>query len=271
MIARAPLPPDLADLAEEFSARCAISARAALPIFASARVELVFHFGDPFLVAGDSPLAPRALASSTVLGPRDRPYWQIAGPRIDWFIVQLTPLGCRRLLGCRFTDLWHREVALADLWGADAGDLHARLGAAPAFAEKVSIATAAMRARARLSRYGDADISRLAALARCGRLRTVGALATCSGLGPRRLRQRFCEEVGVGPKHFLNMMRFGRLLTSLHPRPWVGPTAGEWEYADESHAIRAFHRFAGTTPGRYRAAKASGDELVFTGPALSLG
>jgi AraC-like DNA-binding protein len=270
MIERAPPPPDLADLVEEFSARRAVGPRAALPVFASARVELVFHFGDPFLVADDMPLEPRFLAPATMLGPRDRRYWQLAGPRIDWFIVQLTPLGCRRLLDCRFADLWHREAALGDFWGTEANSLHESLASATGFAARVAIASAALRARARIS-GGDADTSRLATLARRGRLRSVGQLASCSDLGPRRLRQRFGEEIGAGPKHFLNVMRFGRLLTSLHPRPWLGTTADETEYADDSHAIRAFRRFAGTTPGRYRAAKAKGDELVFTGPALPLG
>jgi AraC-like DNA-binding protein len=270
MIERASPPPDLADLVEEFSARRAVVARAALPVFASARVELVFHFGDPFLVAGDAPLAPCMLAPAAVLGPRDRPYWQVAGARIDWFIVQLTPLGCNRLLGCRFAELWHREVSVGEFWGSQADDLHAHLRDVPEFGDRMAIASAAIRKRARLA-GGDPDMSRLAALARHGRIRSVAGLAACSDLGARRLRQRFTEQVGIGPKHFLNVMRFGRLLTSLHPRPWLAASAEEAEYADESHAIRAFRRFAGTTPARYRSAKATGDPLVFTGAALPLG
>lgn len=270
MIERAAPPADLADLVEEFSTRRAALDRAAFPVFASARTELLFHFGDSFLIADDSPRDPRALAPAAVLGPRDRPYWQVAGPRIDWFIVQLTPLGCTRLLRCRFADLWHREAALADLWGAQADHVHDRMRDAPDFAGRIAIASAALRARARRA-GGDAQMSRLAALARCGRIRSVAGLAACADLGARRLRQRFSEQLGVGPKHFLSVMRFGRLLTSLHPRPWLEVSAGFPEYADESHAIRAFRRFAGTTPGRYRTAKSRGDPLVFTGEPLPLG
>jgi len=271
VIERAPPPPDLAHLIEEFSARRASVSRAALPVFASARAELLFHFGDPFLVAGDAPVAPRPLARAAVLGPRDRLYWQLAGPCIDWFAVQLTPLGCRRLAGCRFADLWNREAALDELWGVGPAEaLHERLSVAPGFAARTAIVAAALRAR-RQPPVGDARMSSLAALARRGRLRTVAELAASSDVGPRRLRQRFGEEIGVGPKHFLSVMRFGRLLASLHPKPWLGRAPEEAEYADDSHAIRAFKRFAGTTPGHYRAAKAAGDELVFTGAPIPLG
>ena len=269
MIERAPPPPDLSSWVEAFSARSLVARRAALPIFPSARAELVFHFGDPFLVGDDDSSDLRPLPRAAVLGPRRRLYWQRAGPRIDWLIVQMTPLGCRALLGCRFADLWSREIPLADLWGAAAAELHERLACAASFADKAAIAAAALRALARPAR-GDAAVSRLVGLARRGRVRNAAAMADLEGIGPRRLRQRFDEEVGLGPKHFLSLMRFGRLLASTHPRPWMSAPELGAEYADESHAIREFRRFAGTTPGAYRAAKSSGDDLVFTGAAIPL-
>jgi transcriptional regulator GlxA family with amidase domain len=105
------------------------------------------------------------------------------------------------------------------------------------------------------------------ALARAGRLRTIDALRHRLDVGPRRLHQRFAGDYGVGPKLFLNLMRFGRQLEERHPL--VAPReVGEPEYADESHAIREFRRFSGLTPGAYAAQKKSGDRLIFTGADL---
>src|SRR5262245_61434648 len=97
VVSRVAPPADLRLLAEAFAGRTATTLKARFPVFPTARAELMFHFADPFLI-GDAAAGPmRPLAPASLLGPRLSNYWQSAGPRIDWFMVQLTALGCRRL------------------------------------------------------------------------------------------------------------------------------------------------------------------------------
>jgi AraC-like DNA-binding protein len=266
VIRRSAPPADLSLLVEAFAARSAEVPRSFFPVFPTARAEVIFHFADPFLVA-DRELGPvRPLPGAVLLGPRSARYWQSAGPRIDWFLVQLTPLGCRRLLGVRFADSWHREFALTDFWGSTATALHSRLQEAGSFNERMAVASAALRALCRGGAVGDAAVSEAGRLARAGRMRSVDQLAARLDVGPRRLRQRFAEEYGISPKQFLRLMRFGRQLVSRHPlAARLHPPVDEPEYADDSHAIREFRRFTGMTPGAYTQLKSGGDQLIFTG------
>ncbi len=236
------------------------------PVFPTARLELIFHFGDPFMVnaAEGEPLRP--LPPAALLGPRSRICWQSAGPRIDWFMVQLTALGCRRLLGLSFAEAWHDEIALSDLWGPAAEALHDRLRAAGSFEARVAIAGATLRTRAGDEALDD-RLSQLGAIARAGRIRSVSALVNGLGVGPRRLHQRFVADYGISPKGFLSLMRFGRQLAARHPL--AAPDMDEPEYADDSHAIREFRRFTGLTPGAYVRAKRH-DRLIFTGAPILL-
>lgn len=263
LTSRSAPPAAVAPLVEAFAGRDAVVPRACFRVFPTARAELIFHFGDPFHVA-EAPTAPmRPLAPVVLLGPRLHSYWQSAGPRIDWFMVQLTPLGCLRLLGLPFAEAWHREIPLADLWGQRASELHEQLA---------SLATFEARQAFMLDKIGGrtpADRMNIAGrLIRDGRIRSVDRLAAYLQVGPRRLHQKFVADYGVGPKTMLSVIRFGRQLEARHP---LGEHSSGLDYADDSHAIREFRRFAGMTPGDYVRQKQAGDRLVYTGAPLSVG
>ena len=261
-------PRDLEPLVEALAGRLACVGRAKFPVFPTARAELIFHFGDPFLVA-DTPVgAMRPLPRAVLLGPRRQNHWQSAGPQIDWFLIQLTPLGCRQLLGLSFAEVWNREIDLADLPGLGMTELHERLRGLTTFRARVALAVATLRA-APLNVQLD-PISRAGRLAREGRIRSLAQLGARLDVGPRRLHQSFVANYGIGPKYFLSLMRFGRQLTARHPSFNVHSLQEEPEYADDSHAIREFRRFANLTPAAYARQKSGGDRLVFTGAPIFL-
>lgn len=262
-------PRDLEPLVEALAGRAACVRRAKFPVFPTARAELIFHFGDPFLVA-DAPMgAMRPLAPAVLLGPRREIYWQSAGPHIDWFLIQLTPLGCRRLLGLSFAEIWGQEVDLADLCGATMTELHERLRGLTSFRARAALAVETLRAAQRGAGAGNDPVSLAGSLARSGRIRSVAQLGARLDVGPRRLHQRFVADYGISPKFFLSLMRFGRQLEARHPSFDPRAHADEPEYADDSHAIREFRRFTGLTPGAYARQKRA-DRLVYTGAQIPL-
>lgn len=266
VISRIAPPCDLEPLVEALAGRQARVPRAMFPVFPTARAEIIFHFGDPFLVGGEAGAPLRPLPPAVLLGPRQRIYWQAAGPGIDWFLIQLTPLGCRRLLGLSFAEAWDDEIDLGDLCGPAAEALHERLREAGSFRARAALAVSALRMLAGPTEVD--PVSRFGSLARAGRVRTLAELAYGLGVGPRRLHQKFVAAYGIGPKTFLSLMRFGRQLETLHPLSRRHGT-DEPEYADESHAIREFRRFAGLTPGAYIRQKRE-DRLVHTGEQIPL-
>lgn len=264
LISRTASPGDVAPLVEAFAGRTAMVPRARFPVFPTARAELIFHFGDPFQVADTPDAAMRPLAPAVLLGPRASISWQAAGPRIDWFMVQLTPLGCRRLLGIPFGEGWHREIPLAALWGSAALDLHAQLAELASFEARRALALEAIRARC--GAVTVEPLTRIGHLVRSGRIRDVRRLGAALDVGPRRLHQTFVAQYGIGPKSLLSLLRFGRQLEARHPLAAADAVA---EYADDSHAIREFRRFTGLTPGAYARQKQN-DRLVYTGAQVLL-
>lgn len=263
-------PPPCRSLIEFFAQRQASGPRLALPVFPTARAEILFNFGDPFC-AGSAPDRAAPLPPAALLAPRARAYWQVAGPAIDWFLVALTPLGCRRVLGAPLSALWTSDRQLSDFRPDCAAQLHERLRAAPDFESRVAIAGAALASDHHAATEAD-PVAILADLARDGTIGSVGELSDALGVGARQLRNRFHSEIGLAPKAWMSLMRFNRHLAASHPRPWrIDPNASSVEYFDDSHVNRAFRRYAAITPARYRTDKASAnDGLIFTGLALPL-
>ena len=255
----------LRPLVEFLAQRRADGGRIALPIFPTARAEILFNFGDDFAIGPDRETC-RPLPRAAILPPQRHLSWQRAGPAINWFLVALTPAGCRLLLGTPLAGLWGAGHPLAERW-AGAGKIAARIEAEADFAGRVAIIEDLLGER-RAS--GEANsVERAADLARITAIADVATLANDAGLGERQLRNRFDAEIGIAPKLYLRLMRFNRHLAAAHPRPWrrLGE-ASDAEYFDESHAHRDFREFTGSTPGRYRRSKReAGDPLVFTGPA----
>ena len=258
------LPADaFAPLVESYAGRYAISKSATFPVFPTGRAELLFHFADPFCTGSGSALTP--LPQAVLLGPRSSCYWHAAGPKIDWFLIQLTPLGMRRILGSRFDCHWEQVVPLASLPHAIPSDLFEQLRDAGDFAARATLVDKLLHTNPPADEGGDVTVSEAGRLARLGELNTIKHLAAFVGIGERRLRQRFLAEYGIAPKAFLQLVRLSRQLQSLHPDHAADMDATLAEYADESHAIRAFRRYTGLTPKAYQRMKNAGDQLAFTG------
>lgn len=251
-------PADLAPYVEVILGRRADHAPANFEVFPGAHAELLFHFADPFHASAGGTHVVKSLPRAALLGPRTRRCRQLAGPAIDWLIVQLSPAGCQRFLGHPFAALIDHDAPLAELLpGADL--LWERLAGQPAFHARAALAADWLRALP-VRRSGDPSLSRLITLSRARPVPTAARLAEMLDLGERRLRQRFAAEIGVSPKGWLSLMRANRYLSALHP----GTRSTGFEFADDSHAIREFRRFAGITPRAYRDLKATGDPLVNT-------
>lgn len=271
MLVRSEPPADLRPWVEFVTQRRVEGPKVGLRIVPTARVELLFNFGDPFETGRDL-VNTRALDNAAVLGARQLPYSQIAGPRIDWFLVALTPRGCRKILGKPMSLFWETDSPLSNhVERAEVSALFGLLLQESSFEGRMSLLIDFLRDRP--EDFGDREVAEAAAHSRTGATATIPDLSRALDIGPRRLRQRFQAEIGVAPKTWLSIVKFGKHLTDAHPAPWLPKgLSGSSDYSDDSHATQAFHRFAETTPGRYRRAKArTGDSLVFTSATVQLG
>ena len=150
--------------------------------------------------------------------------------------------------------LRNRTELLEDLWGPAARDLRERLQAAGSPQHALQVLHECL-----LQRLQDgAPPDPLAAFA-IGAFRRDPARARvepvqrASGCTPAQFIRRFEQAVGLTPKRYARVLRFGALLPSLvrcGPRDWAQIAAGAG-YFDQSHLIREFQQMAGMAPGAY--------------------
>ena len=86
----------------------------------------------------------------------------------------------------------------------------------------------------------------------------MGEVARRIGVSQRRLIQVFAAEVGLRPKLYCRVRRFGRVreMIGRAAAPDWAAVAAACGYFDQSHMIRDFRAFAGLTPLAYRPVEA---------------
>lgn len=170
--------------------------------------------------------------------------------------VRLPPPAARMLMGLPLSELADRVVDLEDVLGPEGRYLPERLAQTQSWAARFDILDAALARRMADALAPRADMVRAWQRLRAsdGRLET-GELAAELGCSRRHLARRFREEVGLAPKTFARVLRFGRVTRRLRgTEPGrLSEIAQECGYYDQAHLNRDFRDFAGLTPGQYTA------------------
>ncbi|WP_422733001.1 helix-turn-helix domain-containing protein [Micromonospora sp. WMMD558] len=234
---------------------------------AGAFVVLVLGWGDPLDVVDPRAAAPGAVGvTSFVAGPYDG--WCTTTTRGVGTGIELilTPLAARRLLDLPLDEVTNRAVALdrlPDPWLARLGD---RLAGEATWTRRFALLDAAVATRLAATAPVDPRLGRAwRRLAGTAGGIGVAELADELGWSRRHLTVRFRQEIGVSPKTAARLLRFQRAYATVS-RDLVSPPTpggaaprrgcGGWAelaaccgYYDQSHLIRDFREFTGTTPG----------------------
>ncbi len=169
--------------------------------------------------------------------------------------IGLMPAGWAQLFGGTAEGLANNGEPLDRFVPVEELDaLDDRLQAAADFSERASICEEAMLARL-ATRDTTARIERIKAVQTAisdPAIGTVEALADVACLGTRTLERLCRSAMGFAPKLLLRRQRFMRMLGQMHlqsPADW--PDFLDPLYTDQSHMIRDFRTFLGTTPTGY--------------------
>lgn len=156
----------------------------------------------------------------------------------EFFGVRFRPGRAAAFLRLPLAEITDARVPLADIWRD-----------APVEANVATVESALLR---RLSpdrdRRVDAAVERIVAT---GGAERIDDIARELGISRQHLARQFLHHVGVPPKTFARVMRFRRVLDSLHGHvDWAGVAAAHGYY-DQSHLIADFRELAGATPGAF--------------------
>ena len=225
----------------------------------SRHMTLIVSIGEPIDVRAqtDAHQAPdryRFVAGGLQAGPA-----LIATPAVqEGVAIELTPLGCRSLLGLPAGALWDTSVEAADVVGPagfelwerlqHAGDWPARFAACDDVLGRLAASTDAPPPAPELS-------GAWGLLVGSGGTVGVADVADRVGWSRRHLTARFTAELGLSPKLAARVVRFERATALLRSprRPALAEVAAACGYYDQPHLNRDFLEMAGCPPGEWLA------------------
>lgn len=212
-------------------------------------VPVVISFGDPIRLfdAGGSGWSDFGSFAS---GAYDS-YVLVETAAASGIQIDFTLLGARLFLGRPLHDLRNRGVSLGDLFGDRARQLTMELYDAPGWDQRFDILDREIGARLWTGRPLSPDVLwtwRRIVESR-GQL-TIGSLAVETGRSRKHLIAQFKEHIGLAPKVFARVLRFGHAVDGLKQRGGGGlaDIAADCGYYDQAHFDRDFREFAGVTP-----------------------
>ena len=216
-------------------------------------VEIVLNLGDHFIrhdAAGQVERQPRTL----LVGPTTRHMSIAPTGTIRLVGIRFAPGGAHPFLSASPAELRDAAPALDQVGLAFGAEVSDRLaegeGGTEASVLDHALTTQLDRARRLTDRRVAASVR--AAFATKLPLR-VDDLVQLTGWGPRQLERQFRDTVGFVPKTLCRLARFQRVVRAVESpdAPTWARLAAHSGYADQSHLVREFREFAGTTLTEY--------------------
>ena len=200
--------------------------------------------GNPFLQCENELTLTGLIDAPVTLDPQeDTPTGTI--------IIEFNPLGAYRLFRLSFAGLTNQILATTDLIGNTAKQLQSQLAEADDADGKLQLLQNFL---IKQLETGDPDpiydycINRITY---SKGLITVAKLEKETGYSSRWLQRKFSERLGTSPKNLAEIVRFKQFYQaySTGAQSHLLKQHIYHYYYDQSHFLRAFKRFTGTTPG----------------------
>jgi AraC-like DNA-binding protein len=210
---------------------------------------VIFNFGPPFRLR--DPRTPQWLSlDNFVAGAFDSYVLAGATGPYDALQVNFTLLGLRAFVGHATSELTNRMVHVRDVFGAAADRLASALYDAPDWGTRIELFEREVFARVARS----VPVPRPVAaayhrIAQSGGRVAIREIASDVGWSHKHLIAQFNEHIGLAPKVFARVLRFGRaaeLLKTSAPGA-LADIALDCGYYDQAHFSRDFREFAGVS------------------------
>ena len=216
-------------------------------ILPNGRVELVIHYGDPFVTITET--GPKSMTGNHIIGQHHHPIAVSATGRTGVIIVRFFPWSASALLPMPPSELSDGAVALSDVWPA---------GTVAQLLEEVALANTPCTRAKRVDQFivahlngNEPDLACSLSIEMMNRgwgRQKIDDIATALGISRRQLGRRFDRSVGTTPKKMSCILRAQKAIACLragrHPHDIVDLCG----YADQSHLIHEVVSHAGKRP-----------------------
>jgi AraC-like DNA-binding protein len=205
---------------------------------------VVSRIGDKTFILGENELKLSGLIDTPVIldSQEDVPTGTIG--------IEFYALGAYRFFDLPYADLKNQIVDLDDLIGSRATVLRRQLASAATVELKLQLLQGFLikqLERSSADPIYDHCVKRIADL---DGLVTVGQLEKETGYSARWLHTKFSDRLGTGPKNLSEIIRFKQFYQAFSAGAGLQQLKDQiyHHYHDQSHFIRSFKRFTGSTP-----------------------
>jgi AraC-like DNA-binding protein len=167
--------------------------------------------------------------------------------------VHFKPGGAFPFLGPPAHELADSHIDLEAIWGRTAAEMREQLSEISSPTHRLLLLEKLLMSRLSCQQHHSAVALALDRFAQAGGRTRTRELARQASLSQKRFIDVFRSEVGLSPMLFNRVVRFQRVLTTVHAR-----SAPDWTqlaldngYFDQSHLIRDFLAFSGLSPVDY--------------------
>lgn len=225
----------------------------------------IFALDEAPIIGAESPdlaLTPTAPRAAVLLGGlHQRPAYVVQPREQTGIQLAVHPLAARRLFGPPTRELAELVGDGTAVLGADAERLRQRMAEAASWSDRFDALWAYLRRRAeqaeRIEGPSPALVEAWHWLARFGGTGSMDGLARHLGYSARRVGQLFDRELGVSPKQLGRLFRFESARQQITAevrrtgRYDLGRVAADCGFYDQSHLVRDFRQFTGTSPSAW--------------------
>jgi AraC-like DNA-binding protein len=212
---------------------------------------LAFDFCDPTIISHTTgAVNPRPPIA--VLGPQTQfgGFSCLRGRTLS-FAIFLRPFAAWQLFGIPTSQLVDLDCEGTAVLGPWIAELWHKLGCSHTFTERVVIASEALLKLVKSARPLTPIMCTVHRLLTCDKTAIIARVAHDSAMSIRSYERQFTNEVGISPKRFARLARFGKAiyLRRANKDSWLN-ISYDLGYFDQMHMIRDFRIFGGETPGR---------------------
>lgn len=189
-----------------------------------------------------------------ICGARSEPLVLGTSKPLRLMAAVFKPGGGFAFAACPAGELQNLQVPLTAFWPSETAELREHLIEAPTNGERFLVLESFLMQRLRASRpFSPAVRHAIRQFQGAGPASSVASVRNQLGISAPRFIEMFRKDVGLSPKVFARLARFGRVLQRIDAAADVdwADLAISTGYFDQPHFISEFRQFAGVTPSAY--------------------
>lgn len=214
---------------------------------------MVFNYGDPY-IASQNNGTPMEVPKAFLSGQFTANYTLELKGRIAMAGIVLKPCAVHNIFGSRMSELVNSRVALSFFPGLPVDILWAAVKNESSDEDRIKILEQLMISYLPVAKSNVSVIDEAVEyIDTCKGCISVEAVAEKLNISRRYLEKKFLEKVGVSPKFYARLKRFGTLSNRIAHQEKIDwqQIVLEYDFHDQSHLVKEFLEFNQMNPSQY--------------------